>query len=168
MQASLLLWPAERSCFILSTLKHLCHEQGFWHKWRTANHLATLCHKWFTIPKPLQLNGNDLNNALLKDPALKLDIKAEKSAPNQFGIYHDKYRPDNVKKSSLLLFVQSRWQWMCHWSPSGKEMVWYYSRNGWWDIGSQTCMSEQRTKRASCWCDWLGCQCKGTCTKGER
>jgi hypothetical protein len=50
-----------------------------------------LCHKWFTIPEPLQFNGNDLNNALQKDPALKLDIKAEKSAPNQFGIYHDTY-----------------------------------------------------------------------------
>jgi hypothetical protein len=52
-----------------------------------------LCHKWFTIPEPLQFNGNDLNNALQKDPALKLDIKAEKSAPNQFGIYHDTFRP---------------------------------------------------------------------------
>jgi hypothetical protein len=30
---------------------------------------------------------------LLKDPALKLDMKAEKSVPNQFGIYHDTYRP---------------------------------------------------------------------------
>jgi hypothetical protein len=45
------------------------------------------------IPEPLQFNGNDLNNALRKDPALKLDIEAEKSAPNQFGIYHDTYRP---------------------------------------------------------------------------
>ena len=54
-----------------------------------ADHLATLCHKWFTIPEPLQFNGDDLNNALLKDPALKLDMKAEKLAPNQFGIYHD-------------------------------------------------------------------------------
>ena len=52
-----------------------------------------LCHKWFTIPQPLQFDGNDLNNALLKDPGLKLDIKAEKSAPNQFGIYHDTFRP---------------------------------------------------------------------------
>ena len=30
---------------------------------------------------------------MLKDPAMKLDIKAEKSAPNQFGIYHDTYWP---------------------------------------------------------------------------
>jgi hypothetical protein len=93
MQARLLVPPKERSRFILSTLKHLCRERRFRHQWRTADHLATLCHKWFTIPEPLQFNGSDLNNALLKDPALKLDIKAEKSAPNQFGIYHDRYRP---------------------------------------------------------------------------
>jgi hypothetical protein len=93
MQAWLLVPPKERSRFILSTLKHLCHERRFRHQWRTADHLATLCHKWFTIPEPLQFNGSDLNNALLKDPALKLDIKAEKSATNQFGIYHDRYQP---------------------------------------------------------------------------
>ena len=51
------------------------------------------------IPEPLQFDGNDLNNALLRDPALKLDIVAEKSAPNQFGIYHDTYRPDNANRS---------------------------------------------------------------------
>ena len=44
-------------------------------------------------PRALQVNGNDLNNALKKDPALKLDIKAEKSASNQFGIYHDMFLP---------------------------------------------------------------------------
>jgi hypothetical protein len=92
MQASLLLRPAERSRFILSNLKHLCREPRFRHQWRTADHIATLCHKWFSIPGPLQFNGNDINNALLKDPALKLDIEAEKSALNQFGIYHDTYR----------------------------------------------------------------------------
>jgi hypothetical protein len=31
---------------------------------------------------------------VLRDPALKLDIEAEKSALNQFGIYHDTYRRD--------------------------------------------------------------------------
>jgi hypothetical protein len=93
MQTRLLVPPHERSRFILSTLKHLCRERRFQHQWRTADHLATLCHKWFTIPEPLQFNGNDLNNALRKDPALKLDIKGEKSTPNQFGIYHDTYRP---------------------------------------------------------------------------
>jgi hypothetical protein len=100
MQASLLLPPRERSRFILSTLKHLCHERRFRHQWRTADHLAILCHKWFTIPEPLQFNGNDLNNALLKDPTLKLDIKAEKLAPNQFGIYHDTYRPLDTKRKT--------------------------------------------------------------------
>jgi hypothetical protein len=93
MQASLFLPPRERSWFILSTLKHLCQEPRFQHQWRTADHLATLCHKWFTIPEPLKFDGNDLNNALLKDPAIKLDVKAENSAPNQFGIYHDTYWP---------------------------------------------------------------------------
>ena len=47
---------------------------------------------WFTIPEALKFDGNDLNNALLKDAALKLDIEAEKSAPNQFGIYHNTHR----------------------------------------------------------------------------
>jgi hypothetical protein len=70
----------------------MCREQRFRHQWRTADHLAALCHKWFTIPEPLQFTGNDLNNALLKDPALKLDIEAEKSAPNLFGVYYDTYR----------------------------------------------------------------------------
>jgi hypothetical protein len=73
-------------------LKHLCQEPRFRHQWRTAEHLSILCHKWFTIPEPLQFNGSDINDALRKDPALKLDIKAEKSVPNQFGIYHDTYR----------------------------------------------------------------------------
>ena len=45
------------------------------------------------IPEPLQFNGNDFNCDLLKGSALKLDIDAEKSASNQFGIYHDEYRP---------------------------------------------------------------------------
>ena len=93
MQTRLLVQPHERSHFILSTLKHLCHEPQFQHKWRTADHLAMLCHKWFTIPEPLQFNGNDLSNALQKDFALQLDIKAEKSAPNQFGIYHNTFQP---------------------------------------------------------------------------
>ena len=93
MQTRLLIHPHERSRFILSTLKHLCREPRFQHQWRTADHLAMLCHKWFTIPEPLQFNGNDLHNALQFDPGLKLDIKAEKSAPNQFGIYHDTFRP---------------------------------------------------------------------------
>jgi hypothetical protein len=105
MQASLSLFQVERFRFIRSTLKHLRSEPHFRHKWRTAEDLATLCHKWFTIPEPLQFNGNDLNNALLRDPSLKLDIKAEKSAPNQFGIYHDTYRPDNVKKKLHCYFL---------------------------------------------------------------
>ena len=98
MQARLLLSPTERSRFIRNTLKHLCREPRFRHQWRPADHLATLCHNWFTIPEPLQFNGNDLNNALLKDPALKLDIDAEKSAPNQFGIYHNTYRPSDANR----------------------------------------------------------------------
>ena len=93
MQPRLLIHPEERSRFILSTLKHLCHERRFRRQWRTAKHLATLCHKWFMIPEPLQFDGNDLHSALLKDPALKLDIDKEKSKSNQFGIYHDTYRP---------------------------------------------------------------------------
>ena len=93
MQTRLLVTPRERSRFIVSTLKHLCQEPRFRHQWRSADHLSTLCHKWFSIPEPLQFNGNDINDALRKDPALQLDIKAEKSIPNQFGIYHDRYRP---------------------------------------------------------------------------
>jgi hypothetical protein len=53
------------------------------------------------IPKPLQFNADDLNNALLKDAALKLDMKAEKSAPNQFGIYHDTYRPKDTNEEII-------------------------------------------------------------------
>jgi hypothetical protein len=51
------LWvlPEERSRFMLSTLNHLCREQHFRHRWRPVNHLATLCHEWLTIPKPLDL-----------------------------------------------------------------------------------------------------------------
>jgi hypothetical protein len=115
MQTRLLLPPRERSRFILSTLKHLCREPRFRHQWRTADHLATLCHKWFTIPEPLHFDGNDLNNALRKDPALKLDIEAEKSAPNQFGIYHDTYRPrrDGSRKTHCY--------YLC--DPDGKERV---------------------------------------------
>ena len=55
------------------------------------------------IPEPLQFNANDLNNALLKDPALKLDMQAEKSAPNQLGIYHDTYRPKETKPSEEII-----------------------------------------------------------------
>jgi hypothetical protein len=66
------------------------------------------------IPEPLQFDGNDLNNALLRDPALKLDIKAEKAAPNQFGIYHDTYRPDNAKRSLHCFYL-------CN--PDGNECV---------------------------------------------
>jgi hypothetical protein len=100
MQAKLSFFQKERSRFITSTLKHLCREPSFRHQWRPAEHLATLYSIWFTIPEPLKFNGkNDLNNALLRDPALKLVFSAEKSAPNHLGIYHDKYRPDNASRS---------------------------------------------------------------------
>ena len=105
MQTRLLLHPGERSRFILSTLKHLCREPRFRHKWRTADDLASLCHKWFTIPEPLQFNGNDLKNALSKDKAMQLDIKAEKSSPNQFGIYHDTHRPKDSNRRSHCYFL---------------------------------------------------------------
>ena len=114
MQARFLLPPKERCRFIRSTLKHLCREPRFRHQWRTADDLATLCHKWFTIPEPLQFNGNDLNNALLKDPALKLDIRADKSAPNHFGIYHDTYRPRHTNRKTQCYYL-------C--DPDGKESV---------------------------------------------
>jgi hypothetical protein len=79
-----------------------------------ANHLATLCHNWFTIPEPLQFTGDDLNNALLKDPAFKLDIAAEKSAPNRFGIYRDTYRPRDTNKRTYCYYL-------C--DPNGEECV---------------------------------------------
>ena len=61
--------------------------------------LLALCHEWYTISEPLQFNANDdLKNALLKDLALKLDMQAIKSAPNQFWIYHDTYRPKDTKQ----------------------------------------------------------------------
>jgi hypothetical protein len=87
-----------------------------------------LCHKWFTITEPLQFTGNDLNSALLRDPVLKLDIAAEKSAPNHFGIYHDTwYVPAKnggyTKKSSMLLSVWSREQGMRQEFPSGKSIL---------------------------------------------
>ena len=50
-----------------------------------SDHLVSLYHKWLTIPEPLQFNADDLNNALLKDPALKLDMKAEKRLQISLG-----------------------------------------------------------------------------------
>ena len=54
---------------------------------------------------PLNLIEMISINALLKDPALKPDMKAEKSSPNQFGIYHDIFRPrrDDANRESPLL-----------------------------------------------------------------
>jgi hypothetical protein len=105
MQSSIWLHPRERYRFIKSSVKCLCRETRFRHKWRTADHLVALCHQWYTIPEPLQFNANDLNNALLKDPALKLDMQAEKSAPNQFGIYHDTYRPKDTKRRNHCYYL---------------------------------------------------------------
>jgi hypothetical protein len=52
------------------------------------------------IPEPLLFNENDLsNNDLQQDPAFKLDIEAEKLAPNWFGIYHDTYRPRGRRRN---------------------------------------------------------------------
>ena len=124
-QASFLIHPGERSRFIRSTLKYLCRIPHFQHQWRTADHLATLCHKWFTIPEPLQFDGNNVNNVLQKDPALKLDILAEKSAPNQFVIYHDTYRQTRRGSGRLHCY------YLC--DPDGNEcfnhppvgMAWY-------------------------------------------
>jgi len=113
MQAICLFHPGERSRFILSTLKHLCRERRFQHQWRHADHLASLCHAWYSIPEPLHFDGNDLKNALQKDPALTLDIKAEKSAPNQFGIYYDTYRARGATRSHCY--------YLC--DPGGKECV---------------------------------------------
>jgi hypothetical protein len=59
MQERFSLFKEERSRFILSTLKHLCQEPRFRHQWRSADHLSTLCHKWLTIPEPLQFNENE-------------------------------------------------------------------------------------------------------------
>jgi hypothetical protein len=77
------------------------------------------------IPEPLQLKGNDLNNDLQKDPALKIDILAEKLSPNQFGIYHDTYRPTGDGNGRLHCY------YLC--DPDGNEcfnhspvgMAWY-------------------------------------------
>jgi len=127
MQASLLVRPEERSNFILSVLKHLCRERRFQHQWRTADHLATLCHKWFVIPELLRFDGNDLSNVLRKDPALKLDIKAEKSSPNQFGIYHDIYRPrreDGNRRNAHCYYL-------C--DPDGNECVTIPPVGKWYD-----------------------------------
>jgi hypothetical protein len=66
------------------------------------------------IPDPLQFNANDLNNAVLRDPALKLDIRAEKSSPNQFGIYYDTYRPRDTNRKSQCYYL-------C--DPDGNECV---------------------------------------------
>jgi hypothetical protein len=95
-------------------VKHLCHLPRFQHQWRTADDLATLCHKWFSIPKLLQFDGNDINGALLKDPAMKLDIQADKSLSNHFGIYNDTYRPGDTNKKTQCYYL-------C--DPNGKECV---------------------------------------------
>jgi hypothetical protein len=50
---------------------------------------------------------------LQKDPALTLDIRAEKSAPNQFGIYYDTYRARGATRSHCY--------YLC--DPGGKECV---------------------------------------------
>ena len=124
MQAKLSLFQKERSRFIRSTLKHLCREPRFRHQWRPADHLSTLCHMWFTIPEPLKFNGNDLNNALLRDPALKLVFSAKKSAPNHLGIYHDTYRPDNASRSLRCYYLCDLEHKQCVENPPiGK--VWY-------------------------------------------
>jgi hypothetical protein len=94
----------------------MCREQRFRHQWRTADHLAALCHKWFPIPEPLHFTGNDVNTALLRDSILKLDIAVEKSSPNEFGIYHDAYRPwDANNRKSLHCY------YLCN--PEHKECV---------------------------------------------
>ena len=51
---------------------------------------------------------------MLKDPALKLDMKAEKSAPNRYGIYHDTYRPKESKRRNHCYYL-------C--DPDGNEHV---------------------------------------------
>jgi len=70
---------------------------------------------WFTIPEALQFDGNDLNSALRSDPALKLDIEAEKLAPHHYGIYHDTYWP-RVGGSR-----KTHCYYLC--DPDGKERV---------------------------------------------
>jgi hypothetical protein len=106
MQASLRVHLEERSRFIWSTLRHLGREPRFRHQWRTADHLATLCHKWFTIPEPLKFDGKDLNNALLKDPAMKLDIEAEKS--DLFGMTENWRVALLVQSHVILLMTTSK------------------------------------------------------------
>jgi hypothetical protein len=69
------------------------------------------------IPEPLQFNGNDLHSALLKDPALKLDIDKEKSKSNQFGIYHDTYRPRDANGRR----TRTHCYYLC--DPDSKECV---------------------------------------------
>jgi hypothetical protein len=54
------------------------------------------------IQKPLHFNGNDISRYLLKVPATKLDIQAEKSCTNEFGIYHDMYWLPRVQQTLLL------------------------------------------------------------------
>ena len=89
--------------------------------------LITLLHvtSGLQTPEPLQFNGNDLNNALLKDPALKLDIVADKSAaPNQLGIFHHMCQQTVGKGTTLFFFLSV---------PDGNEyfinplvgMTWY-------------------------------------------
>jgi hypothetical protein len=96
------------------------------------------------IPEPLQFNRNSLNNALQKDPALKLDILAEKLAPNQFGItYHDPYWPTRRGNGRLHCC------YLC--DPDGNECVNYpWVGMAWYDTVPQLDSEIQALERATC------------------
>jgi hypothetical protein len=81
-QMRLCLQQRDKSRFILGTFRHFCRETRFQRKWRPTEHWTALMHLYYDIPMQLKFNGNDLNNALRKDPAMKNDIKRDQKLPN--------------------------------------------------------------------------------------
>jgi hypothetical protein len=81
-QLRLSLQHADRSWFILGTFKHFGCATHFQCKWHPAEHWMAQMHLWYDIPEPLKFNGNDLNDELRRDKAMKMDIKQNHKLPN--------------------------------------------------------------------------------------
>jgi hypothetical protein len=80
-------------------------------------------HLYYDIPMQLKFNGNDLNNALRKDPAMKNDIKRDQKLPNVYGIYHDHYKP--VGQNIHCYYACKPGEEYVHAPPTGNK--WYDS-----------------------------------------
>jgi hypothetical protein len=67
---------------------------------------CVICHP--DVLKPLYSPGcieASPDGRWTSSPILKLDIRAEKSAPNQFGIYYDTYRPRDTNRKTQCYYL---------------------------------------------------------------